>query len=133
METTLLRSFVAVVHRGGFTAAARDLGYVQSTVTAHVQALERLLGVRLLDRLPGGVIPTEAGGRLLPMAEEMLRLQDRLVQDVQPSCDAPIGIVRLAAPESLCAYRLPALVAQLRERAPGVRLSLTPVGTAGAL
>lgn len=133
MDTTLLRSFVAVVDRRGFTAAARDLGFVQSTITAHVQALERQLGAHLLDRLPGDVVPTDAGARLLPLAEELLRLEDRLMEEVLPSGKEPVGTVRLAAPESVCAYRLPALVSQLREQAPGVRLSLSPAGTASAV
>lgn len=133
MDTTLLRSFVAVVRQRGFTAAARDLGFVQSTITGHVQALERQFGTRLVDRLPGDVVTTDAGARLFPLAEELLRLEDRLAEEVRSSEDEPVGTVRLAAPESLCAYRLPALVAQLRERAPGVRLSLSPAGTAGAV
>src|SRR6266487_2091639 len=43
------------------------------------------------------------------------------------------GAVRLTAPESLCAYRLPALLSALRPQAPEVQLSLAPGGTAAAL
>jgi DNA-binding transcriptional LysR family regulator len=133
VDTELLRTFVAVVESHSFTAAARELGYVQSTVTGHVQALERHLGARLLDRLPAGAVPTEAGLRLLPYAEQLLSLQARMVDEVPTRVGRPAGTVRLTAPESLCASRLPALVAAVRAAAPAVRLALTPGGTAAAL
>ncbi len=104
-----------------------------STVTGHVQTLERHLGARLLDRLPSGAVPTEAGLRLLPYAEQLLSLQARMVDEVPTGAGRPAGTVRLTAPESLCASRLPALVAAVRAAAPAVRLALTPGGTAAAL
>lgn len=133
MESELLRTFTAVVRAGSFTAAARELGYVQSTVTGHVQTLERRLGARLLDRLPTGALPTEAGRRLLPLAEQLLDLETRMAAEVPDGDHRPAGRVRLVAPESLCAYRLPALLPALRAAAPAVRLSLAPAGTAAAL
>ncbi|WP_232667330.1 LysR family transcriptional regulator [Pseudonocardia sp. TRM90224] len=132
MDTDQLRTFVAVVRRGGFTAAARELGYVQSTVTGHVQSLERRLGVRLLDRLPGGAEPTDAGRRLLPLADQLLDVQARMLTEV-PALERPTGTVRLIAPESLCAYRLPAAVAAVRAAEPAVRVALVPAATPAAL
>lgn len=133
MDTELLRTFCAVVRTRSFTAAARELGYVQSTVTGHVQALERRLGVRLLDRLPTGAIPTDAGRRLTPLARQVLDLENRIRTEVPADGDEPAGPVHLIAPESVCAYRLPALITRLRAEAPQVRLVLTPGGTAAAL
>lgn len=133
METKLLRSFRAVVRDRSFTAAAAELGYVQSTVTAHVQTLERLIGTRLVDRLPAGTVPTEAGRRLVPYADEILALDQRMRVEVLGQPDQLSGVVRLVAPESLCAYRLPRMIAALRARAPDVRLSLSAAGTRQAL
>ena len=45
-----ITTFVRVVERGGFSAAARDLQVAPSVVTTHIQALEQRLGVRLLNR-----------------------------------------------------------------------------------
>lgn len=133
METDQLRTFATVAHTGSFTATARELGYVQSTVTGHVQALERRLGVRLLDRLPAGAVPTAAGTRLLGFANQLLNVEARLLVDVPEQAGRAAGAVRLLAPESLCAYRLPAMVAQLRALAPGIQLTLAPAGTARTL
>ncbi|MCY7413737.1 MAG: LysR family transcriptional regulator [Salinibacterium sp.] len=133
METDLLRTFATVARTGSFTATARELGYVQSTVSGHLQTLEKRLGVRLLDRLATGAVLTEAGARLLGYAIQMLDLETRIADEVPAPEGEPAGQVRLIAPESLCAYRLPALLAKLRTARPGVRLTLAPGGTAHAL
>jgi DNA-binding transcriptional LysR family regulator len=56
-----LETFLAVVDRGGFTAASEEVHRSQSRVSAHIASLERQLGVRLLDRTRRPVAPTPAG------------------------------------------------------------------------
>jgi DNA-binding transcriptional LysR family regulator len=56
-----LETFLAVVERGGFTAASEEIHRSQSRVSAHIASLERQLGVRLLDRTRRPVAPTPAG------------------------------------------------------------------------
>lgn len=60
-----LRSFLAVVEEGTFTDAAITLGTTQASVSRHVGALERTLGVRLLQRGGRVVTVTAAGRRVL--------------------------------------------------------------------
>ena len=79
MHTELLQTFVVVVRTGSMTAAALELGVVQSTVSGHLRSLERQFGVKLLDRHPHGVSPTEAGRRLAPIAQDLLDTQARIV------------------------------------------------------
>ncbi|CAM04572.1 DNA-binding transcriptional LysR family regulator [Saccharopolyspora erythraea NRRL 2338] len=133
MDTRLLRSFLAVVRTGGITAAAAELSYAQSTVTAHVQALERSTGARLLDRSAAGAVATSAGARLAEHARHILDLEDRMFAELAAADRTPAGEVRLRAPESVCAYRLPGVLRGLSERYPDVRLSLAPAATGDAL
>lgn len=133
MDTRLLNSFLTVLRAGGITAAAMELGFVQSTVTTHIQALERLVGTPLLDRHPGGVSPTHAGSLLAEHAQQILDLQDRMLTELTAGAARPAGPVRLCAPESVCAYRLAPVLPQVRERFPDVRLSLFPADTRTAL
>lgn len=133
MDTRLLRSFLAVVRAGGITAAAAELGFVQSTVTTHVQALERLTGSPLLDRHAGGVSPTHAGALLAERAQQILDLEDRMLAELATDAGRPTGPVRLCAPESVCAYQLVPLLPLFGERFPEVRLSLFPADTRTAL
>ncbi|MGV9797016.1 LysR family transcriptional regulator [Mycobacterium sp. NPDC003449] len=133
MDTRLLRSFLTVVHAGSFTAAAMELGFTQSTVTSHVQKLERQLGGRVLDRLQDGVRTTDLGSRLLPLAEAMLATQDRIHALPIERSQRPAGTVRVMAPESLCTYRLPAIISAVRAVEPLVQVWVSPGGIAAAL
>src|SRR5690606_13059469 len=59
----LLRTFVAVVERGGFSAAARQLQLVPSTVSKHIALLEDGLRVALIHRTTRNLEITDAGRR----------------------------------------------------------------------
>src|SRR5215216_163678 len=69
MEPRRLLTFRAVAHRRSFSQAARDLALTQPSVSQQVAALEREVGAQLLDRRPGGLKLTHAGGVLLEHAE----------------------------------------------------------------
>ena len=72
MDTKRIREFVKVVELGSITKASRVLNLSQSTLSKHVGELEVEFGVRLLDRLPGGVALTAAGNVLYSGAADLL-------------------------------------------------------------
>jgi DNA-binding transcriptional LysR family regulator len=132
VDTRLLATFVALARTGSFTSAAAELHLAQSTVTAHVQALEKQLRLRLFDRLPGGATLTDAGRRVLDKATLVLDAEAAL--RAEPEEQGPIeGTVRIGAPESLCGQLLPPVIAALQRRHPGVDVTLMPCGTVPAL
>jgi DNA-binding transcriptional LysR family regulator len=47
-----ISAFVRVAENGGFSAAARSLSVLTTTVSDHVHALKSALGVRLLPAIP---------------------------------------------------------------------------------
>lgn len=51
MEMRHVKTFCAIVKYGSFSKAAQALGYAQSTITAHMKALENDLHLPLFDRL----------------------------------------------------------------------------------
>jgi DNA-binding transcriptional LysR family regulator len=122
VEAQLLRTFVAVVRLGSFSAAAMELGYTQAAVSQQIAALENDLKARLLTRRP--VAPTEAGARLLEHAEPILLRLDAARADVTRLTKAPraallVGVTPLVG----AAFPLAAALAELRTRLP--RLDLT--------
>ncbi|MFH9090538.1 LysR family transcriptional regulator [Streptomyces sp. NPDC017673] len=128
MDTRLLTTFTTLARTGSFTAAAAELHLAQSTVTVHIRTLERDLGVPLFDRLPTGAPLTDAGRRLLAEAEEVLDAVARLRSAAGE--DGPVaGRVVVGTPESLCATRLPAVIAALRTEHPDVDVDLRAAGT----
>jgi DNA-binding transcriptional LysR family regulator len=61
VELDWLETFLAVVDRGGFTAASAHVHRSQSRVSAHIAALERELGAQLIDRSRRPATLTPAG------------------------------------------------------------------------
>lgn len=133
MELRELAAFREVSRQSSFSRAAVRLGYVQSTVSAQIQALERDLGVRLIDRLGRSIALTAAGEALLPHAERLLELAGEARSAATAAIGAGTelaGTVAISAPESLLTYRLPSVMSRFRHDHPGVTIELrpTPVG-----
>jgi DNA-binding transcriptional LysR family regulator len=84
MELRQLAVVVAVAEEGGFTAAARRLRTVQSTVSTVVRALERDLGTPLFHRTTHRVVLTPAGEAFVPAARAALAAADRARAAVCP-------------------------------------------------
>lgn len=74
----LLRSFVRVTELSSFTQASEALSLPRSTVSEHVQALEELLGTRLLLRTTRKVQATADGVVLYERSKDMLAQMDEL-------------------------------------------------------
>lgn len=121
MELRQLTTFRMVAETLSFSRTAQALNYVQSSVTAQIQALEEELGVRLFDRLGKRVALTDAGMRLLPYAEKLLNLSKE-ARSVVAGGDIPTGTLTVTAPESICTYCLPEVLSRFRKRYPQVRL-----------
>ncbi|WP_432559671.1 LysR family transcriptional regulator [Granulicoccus sp. GXG6511] len=72
MDTKLLEVFLAVVHTGSISAAARRLNFSQPTVSQQMKALERIMDVQLFTREGGRIELTAAGRALQGYAETTL-------------------------------------------------------------
>ena len=82
MDTRQLSAFCAVVERRSFSQAAERLGVTQPAVSLQIQALEKRLGTKLLDRSGRRVEPTEAGMRLYRGAQRLLALEEQVIAEV---------------------------------------------------
>ena len=67
-----LPAFVAAIHTGSFSAAARQLHVTQSTVSYQIAQLEERLGAALFERVGRGAQPTPLGRRLFDSCERFL-------------------------------------------------------------
>ena len=74
----LLRTFVRVTELSSFTGAGESLGLPRSTVSEHVQALEELLGARLLQRTTRKVQATQDGRVLYERSKDLLAHMEEL-------------------------------------------------------
>jgi DNA-binding transcriptional LysR family regulator len=129
MELRQVETFHAVATERSFSRAAAKLGYVQSSVSAQVGALERELGVPLFDRLGRRIALTDAGEVMFAHSGKLLALAERTreaVVDAGVGSGEVTGSLTVSSPETLLTYRLPKLLALFHERHPKVRLSVRP-------
>ncbi|KPI29848.1 transcriptional regulator, LysR family [Actinobacteria bacterium OK074] len=73
LDLRLVRYFTVVATHLHFGRAAAALHITQPSLSRQINALERQLGARLLDRTPQGSRLTEAGETFLPRAKALLR------------------------------------------------------------
>ncbi|WP_280472921.1 LysR family transcriptional regulator, partial [Nocardia cyriacigeorgica] len=122
-DPVLLRSFVAVEQHGGFTAAARQLGLRQPTVSGHVAKLERELGRELFLRDTHSVTLTSDGAAMLGFAREILDAQSRAAQYF--GGESVTGRIRFGVSEDLVAETLPEILREFRRDYPRVDLDMS--------
>src|ERR1044071_8953242 len=68
----LMQPSLRIVDAGSLSSAAAQLGTTQPTVSRRLQALERSLGLRLLQRSTHAMKLTEDGARCYERAKELL-------------------------------------------------------------
>jgi len=78
IKPELLRTFVRVTELSSFTQASEQLGLPRSSVSEQVQALEELLGTRLLQRTTRKVRATQDGLVFYERSKELLAQMDEL-------------------------------------------------------
>ncbi len=121
MELRQLNTFIAIAKLRSFSKAATELGYAQSSITSQIQLLEQELNVRLFERLGHNITLTAEGKKLLPMAEQILKLS-KDVKNMAGNSEIPSGPLIIGAVESLCVTRLPKLLKEYRTRYPDVEI-----------
>lgn len=123
IDLRALETFLWVAKLGGFGLAARRLHTTQPGISQRIAGLERELGTRLFERVPGHVALTRKGRELLPYAERMLRLRAELL-GASGSAEAFRGNVRLGVSETIVHTRLIALVERIRASYPSITLDI---------
>ncbi len=112
IDTRLLRSFLTVAAERSFSIAAELLGCSQGTMSLRIRTLEEQVGMRLFERNRADVRLTDAGRDLLPGAQAMVDLHDRLLERAGSKLIA--GTVRLGVAEDCCSSLLPEFIKRMR-------------------
>jgi LysR family transcriptional regulator, carnitine catabolism transcriptional activator len=132
LQTAWLKSFLAVADCGGFGAATLGLHLSQSRVSAHIAALEHVLGVTLFDRKARPICTTEAGELFRGHALTALLELQRGVEAARRTLDNIVAHVTIGSYPSVSSTYLPAVLQELQVRHPGVTVGLCE-GTAATL
>jgi DNA-binding transcriptional LysR family regulator len=135
IDTDLLRAFVAVADRGGFTPAARALSRTQSAVSMQIKRLEASTQTDLFEREGRTVRLTRHGEAFLGYARRMLALQEEAFRAL--AAERVEGPVRIGAMDDYGTRVLPGLIAAFCRDYPSVSvgrrfdlvLAMHPAGT----
>jgi DNA-binding transcriptional LysR family regulator len=130
MELRELSAFVAIAEEGGMSAASRRLHVSQSALSQTVGALERKLGVKLLERSSTGVRPTEAGTVLLAEARAVLARHDQALRTLASYTTEGRGVIRLGIPLELAPEVLPRALSKFGADYPNTRIVPRHLSTA---
>lgn len=122
MELRHLETLIAIEEEGTFTAAADRLRTVQSNVSEQIRQLEAELGVTLLARGRSGARPTESGRVVITHARRIRRELAVMHEDVAALQGLQVGSASFGIVGTASRWLVPALVADLHTRAPGIEL-----------
>lgn len=125
-ELRHLAALDAVVDEGSFARAAARLGYTQSALSQQIGALERIVGMRLLERRTGRspLGPTEAGALLLRHAERIVASLQAADADLEALREGATGALRVGTFQTVGTGVLPTLLARLGVEHPELEVSL---------
>lgn len=119
-----LRYFLELSRQGKLVRAAARLQVDHTTVSRRITALEKQLDVRLFDKSPHGYQLTDAGLRLLPLAEHIETRSNQLYQDIAGKDARLGGTVRVAAPEALGSQVIAGRITEFRAQHPDIEIEL---------
>ena len=123
-DWTLVRSFLAVLDAGSLTAAARQTGAQQPTLSRHVAELESQLGVPLFERTGRGVSPT---GAALAIAEAARQMHDGAAAVSHSLATTRLttgGVVRVTTSKVAATWLIPAVLTRLQQAHPRIAVEL---------
>lgn len=120
-----LEVFIAVAEKKNFSRAAQELHMTQPAVSQYIQALEREVGTRLLERTNKYVKLNKAGEIVYDHAKEILGLytkMQRLVDDLTNKTSGPLAI---GASYTFGEYILPHILANMLKEYPLVNPTIS--------
>jgi DNA-binding transcriptional LysR family regulator len=115
-----LRLLRAVAEAGGMAKAASHLNITQPAVSKAITALEKTMGVPLLDRTPHGIVPTIYGEVLLSGTAAVFDDLSQSINQIEFLNDPTVGDLRIGTIEHLTAGFLPAVINRLSQSYPRV-------------
>jgi DNA-binding transcriptional LysR family regulator len=131
IDTQKLKIFLYAAEYLSFSKAGKQLNLSQPTVSYHIKALEKELGVGLFNWSGSQLQLTEAARMLLPWARRFLHQSNDIKDMISSLQEGVVGDLRFACSTTAGKYILPQLAARFRQRYPGIQISILRCISAG--
>lgn len=123
LDSDLLRTFVAVADAGSVTDGAALIHRSQSATSLQIKRLEAILGQPVFDRHGRGMVLSDTGRKLFPVAQDVTARLDTALREI--SQNTVSGKLRLGIPDDHGRARLAAIIASFARQHPKVELDVT--------
>ncbi len=123
MDWSNLSYFLTLARSGSLSAASQVLGTDHSTVARRIQALEKDLGLQLVDRRIRAYSLTSSGEHVAELSERVESAIGDIERYAQVANCAPHGVVRVSGPPVMITLIAPGLT-RLQSQFPGLRFEL---------
>jgi DNA-binding transcriptional LysR family regulator len=124
LDVARLRQLALIVRERSFSKAADCLGISQPALSKNMRSMERALGVQLLERGRFGALPTAFGLALVRHADSIDAELRSAVQEVEALRMARSGHICVGCGPSEATRLLPVALNRLRERSPGITVTV---------
>jgi DNA-binding transcriptional LysR family regulator len=116
--------FAAVVQHGGFSAAARALRVPKSRISKHVMALEKRLGVRLIERSTRKFQVTDLGQEFYRHCEAIVSGAEAAEAVVAQARAEPHGTLRVSCPPGIARNIMASILPSFMKAYPRLRVEM---------
>lgn len=124
MDTNAVAVLVTAASAGNLSAAARRLGITPMIATRRLAALERDLGVRLMQRTTRSVSLTPEGEAFLPFAQALVEGEAAGRASLRPAATGVSGLLRVTASAAFGRKIVAPIIPGLLHAHPDLRIDL---------
>ena len=123
-----LKSFLAVVKHNHFTLASQELFISQSSISKHIKALEKEIGIELFKREHRTIALTPAGEDFLIFAQKSIESYDKMQRDLCKYKSEESEVITIGVIDTMIEYGLAALIGDFHKEYPNIQIELIERG-----
>ncbi len=117
-------SFTQIVKSGGIHAASLDFGTPKSTLSRHLQLLEKRLGLVLVHRTTRKIKLTSEGEKFFYRTQLLFKELKEAEQEVKENRTGLSGLIRLTAPSDFGTHTLAQPISEFCKQYPNISIDL---------
>ena len=124
MDVKNIRMILSAIKHKSLSKAAEELSYTPSAMSHITDSVEQVLGVRILERSPLGVILTSEGEELYPYLLALADSESKLLQAAHSISKSKENRLRIGAFSSISQNVLPEIIGSFRAEYPNIKISV---------